>query len=108
MVNLGFEPIVFESLGDLEQGARDLLVNLNDRIDERSVPLGLIGGGGGSLMYCLGAWNRVMFVMILDDLIVFTCILRIYEGSELVLLGAEVACTDFIHLGYVWRFLGEH
>ena len=34
-VNLGFEPIVFENLGDLEQGARDLLVNLYDRIDER-------------------------------------------------------------------------
>ena len=33
-VNLDFEPIIFERLGGLEQGARDLLVNLYDRIDE--------------------------------------------------------------------------
>ena len=33
-VNLDFEPIIFESLGDFEQGARDLLVNLYHRIDE--------------------------------------------------------------------------
>ena len=33
-VDLGFEPIVFESLDDLVQGARDLLANLYDRIDE--------------------------------------------------------------------------
>ena len=46
-------------------------------------------------MYCLGAWNHVIFAMILDDLIAFTCILRIFEGSELVLLGAEIACTGF-------------
>ena len=56
-------------------------------------------------MHCLGTWNPMMFIMILDDLIAFTCILRIYEGSELVLLGAEVTCTGFIHLGCVWRFL---
>ena len=35
VVNLGFEPIVFESLDGLEQGTRDLLANLRDRIDER-------------------------------------------------------------------------
>ena len=33
-VHLGFEPIIFESLGDLEQGVRDLLANLYDQIDE--------------------------------------------------------------------------
>ena len=33
--SLGFEPIIFESLGGLEQGARDLLVSLYNRIDER-------------------------------------------------------------------------
>ena len=33
-VNLGFERIIFENLGDLEQGPRDLLVDLYDRIDE--------------------------------------------------------------------------
>ena len=34
-VNLGFDPIIFESLGGLEQGIQDLLTNLCDRIDER-------------------------------------------------------------------------
>ena len=43
----------------------------------------------------------MIFAMILDDLIAFTCILRIFEGSELELLGAEIACTGFAHLGCV-------
>ena len=47
-VNLGFESIVFESLDDLEQGARDLLVNLYDRIDERCRY-----GMGSSFQECL-------------------------------------------------------
>ena len=37
----------------------------------------------------------MIFAVIFDDLIAFTCIPRIFEGSELVLLGAEVACTGF-------------
>ena len=36
-----------------------------------------------------------MFAMILDDLIAFTYIPRIFEGSALVLLGAEVVCNGF-------------
>ena len=62
------------------------------------MPLGLIVGGGGPLIHCLGAWNRVIFAVIVDDLTAFTCILRIFEGSELVLLGAEIVCTGFIPL----------
>ena len=34
-VDLGFESIVFENEVDLEQGVRDLLVSLCDRVDER-------------------------------------------------------------------------
>ena len=34
-VVLGFEPVVFESLGGLGQGSRDLLVSLCARVDER-------------------------------------------------------------------------
>ena len=48
MANLDFESIVFESLGDLEQGARDLLVNLYDRIDEYCRH-----GAGSSFQECL-------------------------------------------------------
>ena len=40
-------------------------------------------------MYCLGAWNRVMITVILDDLIAFTYILRIFEGSALVFLNVR-------------------
>ena len=33
-VDLGFEPIIFESLGGIEQGARDLLISSCGRVDE--------------------------------------------------------------------------
>ena len=52
-------------------------------------------------MHCLGAWNRVMIVVILDDLIAFTYILRIFEGSELVFLNVEIVYTAFTYLRYV-------
>ena len=38
-------------------------------------------------MYYLWTWSRVIFATIIDDLITFICILRIYEGSKLVNLG---------------------
>ena len=44
--------------------------------------------------------NRMILVVVFDNLITFTCTLRIYEGSELVPLGVEVACTDFTYLDY--------
>ena len=58
-------------------------------------------------MHCLGAWNRVMFAVILDDLVAFTCIPRIFEGSELVFLGAEVACTGFILARFMRVYFGS-
>ena len=51
-VDLGFEPIVFESLGGIEQGARDLLVSLCGRVDERSRR-----AAGCSFQECLGRLN---------------------------------------------------
>ena len=51
-VDLGFEPIVFESLGGIEQGARDLLVSLCGRVDERSRR-----AAGYSFQECLGRLN---------------------------------------------------
>ena len=51
-VDLGFEPIIFENLGGIEQGARDLLVSLCDRIDERCRR-----AAGYSFQECLGRLN---------------------------------------------------
>ena len=52
-----------------------------------------------------------MFAVILDDLVAFTCIPRIFEGSELVLLGAGVACTGFtkalLRHPYLKRAVGD-
>ena len=51
-VDLGFEPIIFESLGGIEQGARDLLVSLCGRVDERCRR-----AAGYSFQECLGRLN---------------------------------------------------